>query len=146
MSVGNGLSLIKIRNPDMKLSEIENSLIAQNIIFQKIFLLPKSRMSAVKDRIINVPMSEVDISKTVSSLPRPLDAAGLLPVKFKRKLDMKNCHLEEYVKPSNCINAVKKLKEIGNPFYQGIKIDEDFHQPSMYVNNQGFCYLTGIIS
>ena len=75
--------------------------------------------------------SKDDIAKTVSSLPRPLDAAGLLPVKFKRKLDMKNCHLEQFVKPSNCINAVKKLKDIGNPFYQGIKIDEDFYQPPM---------------
>ena len=85
-------------------------------------------MSAVKDRIINVPMTEDDISKTVTSLPRPLDAAGLLPVKLKRKMDMKSYHLEEYVKPSNCIEAVKKLKEIGNPFYQNIKVDDNFQQ------------------
>jgi hypothetical protein len=49
MSVKNGLSLMKLAHPSLKLSEIENNLIAQNILFQKIFLLPKSRMSAVKD-------------------------------------------------------------------------------------------------
>ena len=49
MSVKNGLSLSPLADPEMKLSEIENNLIAQNILFQKIFLLPRSRMSAVKD-------------------------------------------------------------------------------------------------
>ena len=65
MSIKNGLFLTKLNDPDTKLSEIENNLIAQNIIFQKIFLLPKSRMSAVKDRLVNVPVAPADVINTV---------------------------------------------------------------------------------
>ena len=65
MSVCNGLSLRDINDPDLKLSEIESNLIAQNIIFQKIFLLPKSKMSAVKDRLVNVPVGPSDVINTV---------------------------------------------------------------------------------
>ena len=92
MSVENGLTLRKISNPDMKLSEIENSLIAQNIIFQKIFLLPKSRMSAVKDRLVNVPVRPNDIINTIQCIPRTPKEAGLIQVKLKRKLKYKNYH------------------------------------------------------
>ena len=70
MSVKNGLFLVKLDDPDTKLSEIENNLIAQNIVFQKIFLLPKSRMSAVKDRLVNVPVGPADILNTMKNIPR----------------------------------------------------------------------------
>ena len=62
MSIRNGLQLTKLDDTDLKLSEIENNLIAQNIVFQKIFILPKSRMSAVKDRLVNVPIGPTDIA------------------------------------------------------------------------------------
>ena len=39
---------------------------------------------------------------------------------------MKTYHVEEFVKPLKCIDAVKKLKEIGNPFYQDIDVNENF--------------------
>ena len=83
MSVGNGLMLRKLCDPELKLSEIENSLIAQNIIFQKIFLLPKSRMSAVKDRLVNVPIEAGDVINTVKNIPRTPKEAGLIQVKLK---------------------------------------------------------------
>ena len=39
---------------------------------------------------------------------------------------MKNCHAEEFICPEKCIQAVKKLRDLGNPFYQGIEINENF--------------------
>ena len=65
MSVANGLHLKVIEDTDYKLTEVENNMIAQNILFQKIFLLPKSRMSAVKDRLVNVPIGPLDVLNTV---------------------------------------------------------------------------------
>ena len=130
ISVNNGLFVDPIPE-ELQLTDLEEQFIARSLIFMKVVKLPKSRMSAVKDRIINVPMTEDDVSKTVSSLPRPLDAAGLIPVKLKRKMEMKTYHVEEYVNPNKCIDAVKKLKEIGNPFYQNISVDENFHQQVM---------------
>ena len=45
---------------------------------------------------------------------------------MKRKLEMKNSQLEEYIRPAKCIKAVEKLKELGNPFYQDVTIVENF--------------------
>ena len=118
MSVGNGLTLTKISNPDMKLSEIENSLIAQNIIFQKIFLLPKSRMSAVKDRLVNVPVRPNDIINTIQSIPRTPREAGLIQVKLKRKLKYKNYHKQEYIDPQKIFKVLEYLRKSGHPYYQ----------------------------
>ena len=54
---------LKIPPPEMKLelTELEANLIAKRIIFMKIFQLPKTRWTALKDKIINVPVKENDI-------------------------------------------------------------------------------------
>ena len=39
---------------------------------------------------------------------------------------MRNTHLEEFVRPSKCIKAVEKLKELKNPFYQNVQVNENF--------------------
>ena len=57
--------------PDvMKLTELSSNLIARNIQFQKIYQLPKSRYTGIKDKIINVPVPEDSALHTVTSLPR----------------------------------------------------------------------------
>ena len=106
-----------------------------NFIKGRIFLtfftfssLATSRMRAIKDRIINVPMREEDISNTISSLPRPEKASGVVAIMWKRQKAMKNFHVEEFIRPDKLIDAVKKLKELGNPFYQDIEVNENFLQ------------------
>merc|ERR1711974_437878 len=99
---------------------------AKCLIFMKVVKLPTSRMRAVKDRIINVPMTDEDISRTVTSFPRTEEKAGVIAVKLKRMMGMKNCHAEEFINPEKPIKAVKKLKELGNPFYEGVDINENF--------------------
>ena len=71
---------------ELKLTELENCMIALNIIFQKIFKLPKSRWPAMKDKTINIPIFEADIIKTVESLPRTPNEAGIIPINLKRKM------------------------------------------------------------
>ena len=62
MSNQNNLQLFDIENhEELKLIELENCLIAMNIPFQKICLLPKSRWPAMKDRTVNVPVYEADV-------------------------------------------------------------------------------------
>ena len=118
MSIRNGLQLTKLDDTDLKLSEIENNLIAQNIVFQKIFLLPKSRMSAVKDRLVNVPIGPTDIANTIKSIPRTPKEAGLIQVKLKRKLEYKNVHKHEYIDPQKIFKALELLKKKGHPYYK----------------------------
>ena len=118
MSVKNGLFLADITDPDHKLTEIENNLIALNIIFQKIFLLPKSRMSAVKDRLVNVPVTASDVLNTVENIPRTPREAGLIQVKLKRKLKYKNYHKQEYIDPEKIFKTLEHLRNSGHPYYQ----------------------------
>ena len=118
MSSKNGLNLREIKDPDTKLTEVENNLIAQNIIFQKIFLLPKSRMSAVKDRLVNVPVGASDVLNTIKSIPRTPREAGLIQVKLKRKLKYQNYHKQEYIDPKKIFKTLELLKTSGHPYYQ----------------------------
>ena len=123
--VSNGLQLDDI--PDsLKLTELEQQLIAKDIVFMKIKKLPKSRMNAILDRVINVPVQDEDIIKTVTSLPRPPDKAGIVGVRLKRKMDLKNAHIESFVRPHMLFEALKTLKNLGNIHYKDIEIDLDF--------------------
>ena len=107
ISVRNGLFLVDMDEIDGKLSEIENSLIAHNIVFQKIVLLPKSRMSAVKDRLVNVPVGPTDIINTLKNIPRTPKEAGLIQVKLKRKQEYQNYHKREYIDPHKIFKTLQ---------------------------------------
>ena len=103
----------------MKLTELETSLIARNIQFQKIHYLPKSRWTGTKDKIINVPIPEDSILNTIKSLPRTPNEAGLIGVEIKRKLSFRNTYLNaQMVNPVKIYNAMRHLQTKGNPYYQ----------------------------
>ena len=100
MCIKNGLYVDDIDDEDLKLTELENNLIARNIIFQKIHKMPKSRWHGTHDRLINVPVGPQDILNTVENLPRTPAEAGLIPivpVNLKRKLEYKNSHLTQLI-------------------------------------------------
>ena len=121
----NGLWLDKVPD-ELLLKDLEQQLIARSLIFMKVKKLPTTRMKAMHDMVISVPIEEDDISKNISALPRHPDDANIVAVQLKRKVLWKNTHLEEFIRPAKCIKAVVKLKELGNPFYQDITIDENF--------------------
>ena len=56
----------QLKEDKMILTELEAALIAKTIIFQKIFLLPKSRWTGLKDKIINVPISDEAVTGTLT--------------------------------------------------------------------------------
>ena len=128
LSVKNGLTIENIPC-ELDLSELSNVLIAKNIIFLKLFKLPKSRWSALKDKIINVPITDDDILKILSeltSLPRLPDQAGLIPVLLKRKVSYKSAVQEAYIDPQKLITAVAKLKELGHPGYTAVNLPNNY--------------------
>ena len=118
MAAANGLGLVDITNDDLKLTELENNIIAKRILFQKIYQLPKSRMSACKDKLINIPISEEDVINSIESLPRTPNEAGLLEVQLKRKMEYENVHKQSYVDPRKIYKSLEFLKEHGHPHYQ----------------------------
>ena len=117
MSMMNKLSLSE-QDENLKLTELEGSLIAKNLIFQKIYQLPKSRWTALTDRIINVPVNNEDILNTIESLPRTPKEAGLIGVSLKRKLEYKNIHKRQLVNPAKILKMLELLQKSGNPHYQ----------------------------
>ena len=104
--------------PWMRLSELENSLIALDLLFMKVYQLPRSRMSAIKDQVVNIPLTDLDIKSNLSLLPRTPDEAVVIPVQLKRKQALKNAHLEEFISPSKIRQALTTLKSLGHPHYQ----------------------------
>ena len=122
MSIKNGLRLTEsdkqLREQKLELTELEGALIAKNIIFQKIYQLPKSRWTALKDKIVNVPINEDSILNTIEALPRTPQGAGLIGVALKRKKEYKNTHKNQLINPEKMFRMLDKLKRYKNPHYQ----------------------------
>ena len=66
-------------------------------MFQKIYYLPKSRWTGLKDRVINIPIEKESLMNTIEKLPRLTAESGLVEVKLKRKIEYKQSHKREYV-------------------------------------------------
>ena len=61
-------------DPLRNMTEIEATLISQNLQFQKIHHLLESRWAESRDRVINGPTLAINVKKTIESLPRnPID-------------------------------------------------------------------------
>jgi hypothetical protein len=121
----NGLKLDKVPD-ELKLTDLEQQTIARSLIFIKVKKLPTSRMKAMFNKCISVPIEEDDITKTITALPQHPDDAKVVAVQLKRKIQWKNSHLEHFIRPAKCVAAVQKLKKLGNPFYKYITINENF--------------------
>ena len=99
---------------------LENQLIAPLLLFMKIVKLPKSRMEAMKDRTVIVPLEPDDIVKNVEALQRTMEEGAVVQVDFKRMKDMKNTHQSELVRPFKLYELLAKLKDAGNRFYENV--------------------------
>ena len=142
MSNQNNLQLVDIsKHEELQLTELENSMIALNIIFQKVFKLPKSRWPAMKDKTVNIPIFETDVLNTVKSLPRTPRDAGIIPINLKRKLEYKNSHMTQYISVPKLIKALNTLKEMGNPYYQFIPMSINFADECRDNDLEGFQFI-----
>ena len=124
----NGLEVDQIPK-ELELNDLEATLVSKRLLFLKIYHLPKSRWSAVKDKTVNVPICDNTLLKTLNQLvplPRHPGEAGLICVTLKRKLTYKNMHVKAYIQPEKLVEAVKKLKELGHPGYDNIEVNERF--------------------
>ena len=115
----NHLEVFDIRNhPDLDLTELELNLISKRIIFMKIHRKPKTLMSAIKDRVVCIPIDSGTINETLQKLPRLPKDAGLVPIKLKRKQSYKQSHLQEWVDVEKVHRALLLLKNFGHKEYQ----------------------------
>ena len=118
MSSNNGMT-VDVIPEGLILTELENNLIAKNIIFQKLHKKPKSRWSGTHDRLVNIPIGDQDVLNTVSNLPRTPAEAGIITVKLKRKLEYKNTHTEQLIDTKKIYAYLNHLKNVAkNKRYQ----------------------------
>ena len=126
-SYKNGLEVEEVP-PELKLTDLEQVLIAKKILFLKIYAIRTggSGMPAIKaGKTVNVPILDEDLLKTLNTLtelPRKSNAGGVIPVCLKRKVQYKNKVLESMIRPDMLVEAVKKLKELGHPGYKDIQL------------------------
>ena len=148
MAVANGLELFK--DPDCpKLTELENNLIAKIINFQHVTLLHKSRWVAGKGRMISVPVRPEDVMNTVKQMPRMPSAAGLIPVRLKRKMVYRRGVRQwsgdevEMIRPEKIFEALRFLKRNGHPEYQYFDSEERYLQKCKEKDKKGYNLLVG---
>ena len=101
------------------LEKLEQILIAQRIVFEKIIVMPKGQQKKVKGAICNVP---VECDDTCKVLPRPPERSGIIMLKLKRKLEFRGHVYFQAVRPQFILNALNWLK-LNNPLYNSITIN-----------------------
>ena len=105
----------------LQISNLERQLICRDLVFIKVREVGKTRMSKMNDRVINVPMDDDDIIKTVTNLPRTEKNSGMVIVGLKRDLALKKFEKLEMISPDRVYRALLHLKE-NHPQYKDINI------------------------
>ena len=101
------------------LEKLEQILVAQRIVFEKIIVMPKGQQRKVKGAICNVP---VECDETCKILPWPPERSGIIMLKLKRKLEFRGHVYFQAVRPQFILDALNWLK-LNNPLYNNIIID-----------------------
>ena len=116
----NGLEYAEIPSC-LQLVNLERQLICKDLVFIKVREMHKSGMSKMNDHVINVPIGDDDIIKTVNALPRTQINNGLVTVGLKRDVAMKNFHKLQKVRPDKVHEAILYLKD-NHPSYANIDV------------------------
>ena len=89
------------------LEKLEQILVAQRIVFEKIIVMPKGQQRKVKGAICNVP---VECDETCKVLPWPPERSGIIMLKLKRKLEFRGHVYFQAVHPEFIVDALIWLK------------------------------------
>ena len=124
----NGLEYAEIPSC-LQLVNLERQLICKDLVFIKVREMHKSGMSKMNDHVINVPIGDDDIIKTVNALPRTQINNGLVTVGLKRDMAIKNFHRLQLVRPDKVYEALLYLKD-NHPSYTNIDISslDEWHR------------------
>ena len=101
------------------LEKLEQILVSQRIVFQKIVVMPKGQQRKIRGAICNVPVS---CEETCRVLPRPPDSSGIIMLKLKRKLQFRGHVYFQAVRPEVVLHALQWLKR-NNELYENVAIN-----------------------
>ena len=111
-AVYNDMSVDEVPAELALLEKLEQILIAQRIVFEKIVVMPKGQQKKVSGAICNVP---VNCDQTCKVLPRPPERSGIM-LKLKRKLEFRGHVYFQAVRPQLVENALSWLVQ-NKPLY-----------------------------
>ena len=114
-----------------------------NLIFHKIFTLPRSRWTGLTGKVINVPITSQAINQTLVQLPRTPTSAGLISLTFKRMKEMKNNHKKQLINQDKIFRMLQKLKKSGSPYHQTILTPEEFKDECQRHDEIGYQLIYG---
>merc|ERR1712001_557004 len=115
--MGNGLWNNNIPEVFKDATLIEKLAVKKKIPFIKVRELPTSRMKFMRDRIINVAISDSDVIKTALTLPRMNDKLGTVNVAVKRQMRSRTCYKgPELIRPTVINEMLTYLKTNHNSY------------------------------
>ena len=118
-AVCNNLAVDDVPPELTRLEKLEQILVSQRIVFQKIVVMPKGQQKKIKGAICNVPVS---CEETCHVLPRPPDSSGIIMLKLKRKLQFRGHVYFQAVRPEIVLHALQWLQR-NNELYQNVSIN-----------------------
>ena len=131
----NSLEYAKI--PDcLQLTNLERQLICKDLVFIKVRELHPTRMEAMNDFVINVPIEDDDIVKTVTSLPRTEKNSGMITLGLKRDMVYKTYHKLEMIRPDKVYEALLYLIQNHPNYHQIIVPSLEEWKNSFLENNE----------
>ena len=118
-AVNNNVAVDDVPPELATLEKLEQILVSQRIIFQKIVAMPKGQQRKIRGAICNVPVS---CEETCNVLPRPPDSSGIIMLKLRRKLQFRGHVYFQAVRPEVVLHALQWLQG-NNDLYQNVTIN-----------------------
>ncbi len=122
-AVANGLQLPPLPNLPPP-NDLERRLFSLACPFMKIGGLPRGGQYRLQGPCINVP---TNLETVCDFLPRLPDEAGVILLKFKRKLSYKGHYMYDTVRPPVVLAWLQWLKE-NNPLYEDVEVRSNWNQ------------------
>ena len=118
-AVHNNLAVDDVPPELASLEKLEQILVSQRIVIQKIVVMPKGQQRKIRGAICNVPVS---CEETCRVLPRPPDSSGIIVLKLKRKLQFRGHVYFQAVRPEVVLHALQWLQR-NNELYENVAIN-----------------------
>ena len=110
--------------PFFDLNELECTLLAPRLAFQKIMQAPRGKQLKITGNVLNVA---ADVATSVSMLPRLSTQTETIKVNLKRKLQYKSSAISLNIRPYQVIQAAKWLVENSTLYREeGVNLNQDW--------------------
>ena len=106
-AVYNNLAVDDVPCELASLEKLEQILVSQQIVSQKIVVMPKGQQRKTRGAICNVPVS---CEETCRVLPRTPDSSGIIMLNLNRKLQFRGHAYFQAVRPEVVLHAVQWLQ------------------------------------